>query len=352
MAQAKLFEREESAIIPAIKPPALRFKRRRDARWDFRGTPASTGVYGIHPYPAMFHFRVIRQLIQTFSAAGDWIFDPFMGSGVVAVECLVKQRNFVGYDINPLAVLIAKARATPLSPKRLLDTVNLIDEKYRKHEPEPVEFHNIRFWFDNEVINDLSRLRQAIDSIDDEKVKNFFTVAFSEVVRRASKTEYSEFKLLRKKKREHPLDLIKTFKAICFKNIGLLADFYKALANSKTKIVLENRNILEPSPLKPESFDLVVTSPPYGDSRTTVAYGQFSRLSLRWLGLEETVDRTSLGGQAKTIVAGLPSAILYESIERIGHKDEKRAKEVFSFYHDLLESIRAISPTVKRNGHV
>lgn len=36
-------------------------------------------------------------------------------------------------------------------------------------------------------------------------------------------------------------------------------------------------------------FDLMITSPPYGDSRTTVAYGQFSRLSLQWLDLENII---------------------------------------------------------------
>jgi hypothetical protein len=35
------------------------------------------------------------------------------------------------------------------------------------------------------------------------------------------------------------------------------------------------------------SVNLVVTSPPYGDSGTTVAYAQFSWLSNSWLGLDD-----------------------------------------------------------------
>ena len=47
-----------------------------------------------------------------------------------------------------------------------------------------------------------------------------------------------------------------------------------------------------------ESVDLIVTSPPYGDSKTTVAYGQFSRLSSQWLGYENAnrVDNVLMGG--------------------------------------------------------
>jgi DNA modification methylase len=101
-----------------------------------------------------------------------------------------------------------------------------------------------------------------------------------------------------------------------------------------------------------EVTDLVITSPPYGDSRTTVAYGQFSRLSLRWLGLEENVDRTSLGAKPKDIYPGLPSDLLYKCIEKIANEDEKRAREVFSFYMDLYSSIQIITKKVKRNGFV
>ena len=44
-----------------------------------------------------------------------------------------------------------------------------------------------------------------------------------------------------------------------------------------------NRELPENQP--PNGFDLILTSPPYGDSQTTVAYGQFSRLSADWIGL-------------------------------------------------------------------
>jgi len=52
-----------------------------------------------------------------------------------------------------------------------------------------------------------------------------------------------------------------------------------------------------------DSIDIIVTSPPYGDSRTTVAYGQFSRLSNQWLDFENAsqVDNQLMGGQAKSI---------------------------------------------------
>lgn len=50
-----------------------------------------------------------------------------------------------------------------------------------------------------------------------------------------------------------------------------------------------------------EKFDIVLTSPPYGDSGTTVAYGQYSSLALEWaqdlppFAANYRVDSESLG---------------------------------------------------------
>lgn len=351
MKQATLFELKEKKIKTTTLQ-TLPFKRIRDENWDFRDIPASTGAYGLHPYPAMFHFLVVRQLIHDFSKEGEWVLDPFMGSGVVAVECLINNRNFTGYDINPLAVLIAKVRTTPISQRRLLQALDLVEEKYRKNSPERVEFHNINYWFDDEVIKELSKLRKAINFVEGEDLNNFFKVAFSETVRKVSKIEYNEFKLLRRKNGSNNSNVIKTFRDISLKNIGLLTDFYRNFTRNKTKIILENRNLLENIKIEDRPIDLVVTSPPYGDSRTTVAYGQFSRLPLRWLGLEENVDKTSLGSKPKSITYDLPSSLLYEFIKKIETKDSKRAMEVFSFYKDLFDSIQVIAKKVKPKGYV
>lgn len=328
----------------------LPFKRIRDTSLDYTEIPAGMGIYGIHPYPAMFHFLVVRKLLHNFSREGDLVFDPFMGSGVVAGECLLSNRHFIGYDINPLAVLIAKVRTTPLPPSTLLETLTFIEKSYEKAIPEAVEFPNIHYWFDEEVIKALSRLRKCIFSLPDEDYRDFFKVAFSQTVRRASRADYNEFKLLRRKNNFTP-NVFNLFKTISLHNIGLMSELYRQVPFPKPRFLLEVKNILD-AKMERESVDLVITSPPYGDSRTTVAYGQFSRLSLHWLGLKETVDKESLGSKPRDISQDLPSPILYKVLEKISQKDEKRAREVFSFYHDLFRSIRVIGEVVRKGCYV
>ena len=352
MRQIALFEIEKKNSKSNKLIRELPFKKIRNEYFDFKNTPASIGIYGIHPYPAMFHFLVVRELIKRFSKEGEYVLDPFMGSGVVAGECLISGRNFIGYDINPLAILISKVRTTPIQSKILLETLEDISESFRDKKPEIVEFPNIHYWFDDDVIKNLSRLRQAIFTIKNNKVTDFFKVVFSETVRRVSRIRYNEFKLLRRKDENDNKDVLKIFRELSLKNIGLLTDFYRKFAPIKITLKLEERNIINGIPLKDNSIDLVITSPPYGDSRTTVAYGQFSRLSLKWLGLEENIDKASLGAKLKDISFDLPSPLLYEFIERIKDIDKKRAKEVFSFYNDLYNSIQIIAKKVKSTGYV
>ena len=78
------------------------------------------------------------------------------------------------------------------------------------------------------------------------------------------------------------------------------------------------------------------------NSGTTVAYGQFSRLSAQWIDIFDNpnnasgVDNELLGGKAtKDLIHSLSSNYLSESLKKIAKKDEKRAKDVLSFYIGL-----------------
>ncbi|MFQ6118863.1 MAG: DNA methyltransferase [Methanosarcinales archaeon] len=103
-----------------------------------------------------------------------------------------------------------------------------------------------------------------------------------------------------------------------------------------------------------ESVDIIVTSPPYGDSRTTVAYGQFSRLANQWLGFENAnqIDNLLMGGKRKKEKVYFESDLLNEVIEKIAEKDKKRVNDVISFYIDYKKSINNLSKVVRKGGYV
>lgn len=323
----------------------------RDEDFDYKNADTSWGVHGIHPYPAMMIYPVARRLLLEYSHEGDIVLDPFMGSGTVLVESLLHNRFAYGIDINPLALLLSRVKTTPVKKARLIAVAQeIIRSPCRAHYQIPT-FFNIDYWFKKQVAQNLAVLLAKIEDIDDRGVKSFFEIAFSETVRLASNTCNGEFKLLRKKDlANHNPNVFALFKKIAFRNIAKLCETYKNPPKTWVKII--EKDTRESIPIEPNSVSLILTSPPYGDSKTTVAYGQFSRLSLQWLGYDKVnIDRESLGGRpCKKLSNNLPSNTLQQIIQEIAEKDEKRMREVLSFYVDLHNCFANLEPLLRPNG--
>jgi len=329
-----------------------KYVRKIDYSWDYRGEKTKSHTHGIHTYPAMFIPQVGRRLLETYSKEGDTICDIFCGSGSALVESRLIGRNAYGIDLNPLAIFLAKAKTTPINPQKLTkEYLVLLDrvEKIKDSEIKRPDFKNIDFWFKDKVIVKLAKLKKAIREIKDESIQNFLMVAFSETVRYSSNTKTGEFKLVRvkgDKLEKHDPDVIGIFCKHAEKNIEGMTDFYKdAKKDSWTKIIYGDSS--KDNGIKANSIDCIITSPPYGDSRTTVAYGQFSRLSAQWIDVFDDpndasgVDNDLLGGRTtKNLIHTLSSGYLKESLEKITKQGEVRAKDVLSFNLGLNECLK------------
>ncbi|MBO9320209.1 MAG: hypothetical protein J7460_14450 [Chloroflexus sp.] len=86
---------------------------------------AYRGLYAFHKYWGKKPSEPVRYLIQNVSPKHGLVVDPFLGSGVSAVEALQLKRRFIGVDINPVAVRIARLLVSPPS-------VNVIKEAFAR----------------------------------------------------------------------------------------------------------------------------------------------------------------------------------------------------------------------------
>ena len=324
---------------PKIKNP----KKERDHSWDFTTANTKEYTHCYHSYPAMMIPQVARKLIDLYSKPGYILLDPFCGSGSALLEAKMKGLKSYGIDINPLALLIAKAKTTIIEPSEIKKIHDRIVKRYKKITRQKTpDFYNINFWFKEDIIKNLARLRKAIFEIENEAIRNFFKVAFSETVRDVSNTRNAEFKLYRIPKYQlenYSPNVLKTFESKYNRNLeGLEALVKKLQGYRNTQAVVLKEDSRKRTSLKSNSIDLLITSPPYGDSRTTVAYGQFSRLSLQWIGYNRDdlkTDVESLGGKTPSAGEEPQSNLLKPIIYLIGKKDEKRALDVFSYFFDL-----------------
>jgi len=61
-------------------------------------------------HPAPFPVELPQRLINLYTFEGDLVLDPFLGSGSTAVAAVRTNRRYVGYDMDPAYVEIARAR--------------------------------------------------------------------------------------------------------------------------------------------------------------------------------------------------------------------------------------------------
>lgn len=323
----------------------------RQPSYDFADESYNDSYPQLHKYPATMLPQIGIQLLNELGISSGILFDPYCGSGSSFAAGLdVGIVEMYGYDMNPLAVLISRAKFT------LIDLVTtqqqkhvLIDNIYNHQgEIELLQFFNGHYWFSDDVLRALSVIDHYLNHIVDESIKVLFQVAFAETLRYCSYTRNGEFKLYRIPKatlEAHDPDVYACFR----QHLESIIDQYKSYYFPR----LKNTNICisdDKLPYKEDYYDVVLTSPPYGDSQTTVAYGQFSRFANEWLGVKHArkIDKMLMGGLKTERL--YRSGTIADAICEIDETSHKRALEVSAFYFDLEKSIKQIARTLKTGG--
>ena len=81
----------------------------------------SVWTINTQPYPdahfATFPEALVEPCILAGSKEGDLILDPFTGSGTTGAVAVRLQRNFVGIELNPAYVELARTRIGNVVPR-------------------------------------------------------------------------------------------------------------------------------------------------------------------------------------------------------------------------------------------
>jgi site-specific DNA-methyltransferase (adenine-specific) len=102
-------DRLTSGGFKRIEPKAVNPNKCRGTIWEY-ATSNTEGNRLKLEHPATFPDRLATDLIQCFSLSGDLVLDPMCGSGTTCVMAQRLGRSYVGIDINPAYVQIAKKR--------------------------------------------------------------------------------------------------------------------------------------------------------------------------------------------------------------------------------------------------
>jgi len=287
--------------------------------WDFAEAETQAFTHAIHRYSGKFIPQIASRAISLLSKPGEFVLDPYCGSGTTILEAALAGRKALGIDLNPLAVLIARAKVTPVEPQHVREATRklrlaveacdanagkglfglthyqemLLDAARSDERSQDPWFTK---WFQENVLFDLLILWHSVGGLEPVEVRNIALVALSEILRRSSNAHsgYPNVMYDRNappKAAPGPL-FLKTFQRYSM----MVAELPAKGVNWRDVSVIEGdaRTV----PLADESVDAIVTHPPYIGS---IPYAEYGALSLMWLGAEpKELDSRLTGGRRQS----------------------------------------------------
>lgn len=259
-------------------------------------------THNYHPYSSKYIPQIPKNLMQIFSKKKDLILDNFVGSGTTLVECSLLSRNGIGVDINPLACLISKVKTTILNEKDLLaernrqleKIKNIIHLSRKEVNIGSLPNSNIIRWFQPQIIRELLIIKNSIDGIKEQNIRDFFQVAFSSIIRTVSNAASGFGNLMISKNPPKKDNVLKKYISKLDGMIDEMAQFNR-VGDKSTNIKIFNRNTKNLDFIPNNSIDMICTHPPY---MASVPYAEYQKLSLWWLGYDPgKLDQELIGGQ-------------------------------------------------------
>ena len=339
----------------------------------------------VHSFPAKFPPQLPRKFILELTDPGDIVLDPMMGSGTTVLEAFLEGRQAIGFDIDPLAMLLTKVKTTAYDVaelsvigSRILKEARktfhlypdlLKSEKSRRFDSKTLEF--VDYWFADEVQLELLALSTEIEKISSSGIRDFFKLIFSSII--ITKTGGVSYALDLAHTRPHKA------KTIFSKNGEVLVGDENETKRHLVKILRSpldefekkfNQNLRgvltsTPSNVSPvtsfgsaqflalpsNSVDLVVTSPPYASN--AIDYMRAHKFSLVWFGfsIDELTEKrkTYIGSEG---FANLPDVELPDSVENIvvelSKKSKSKSVSLRRYYVEMTLVLRELYRVLKR----
>ena len=330
-----------------------------DPSWSFADKTRKETSYithGYHRYPAKFIPQIVSRLTEKYTKKGELVVDPFGGCGTTLVESKVMGRPSIGIDINPVAVLMTKAKKTPIESCKiekyflnLKEKINLFNKNTKIKTPK---HERIDYWFKPEEKRKLAFLFSEITKTKDQDIRDFFYCGFSNILKNCSIWLQKSNKPTRDLKKS-PVDPFVIFS----RQIKAMSRGNEAFLN-----LLHQRKGLETpcnvycadarkTPVKSSSVSLIITSPPYV---TSYEYADLHQLTALWFEYAKDLSdfRKRFIGTAyhnkKELV--LNSEIAENIKKELLKRHRKTAEEVATYFGEMNQTFKEMKRMLKKGG--
>lgn len=338
-----------------------------DRTWSFSESTIKDTSYithGYYTYPAKFIPQLASRLIKEHSEEGEIVIDTFMGSGTTVVEALTNNRIGIGTDINEIAHLVAKVKATPLKSLDVLKEFQKLENDLLSRNNGQKEYflskalaaipknERIDYWFKQPQKEGLAIILHRILEIEDSNIKDFFLVAFAQILKSSSIWLQKSIKPTRDPQKKD-VEVVSLFLQQAKKMLKRNAEFERILPkNIKENIDFWRVTDCQDARLQPcetGKASLIVTSPPYV---TSYEYADLHQLPLLWLGYLDELARFRkkfIGSAYKERdIIDLKSTLADDIVRDLGKN--KKGREVKHYFADMLEVFEEMKRVLKPQG--
>jgi hypothetical protein len=244
----------------------------------------------IHPFAARMAPEIAFEALKDLKKTAI-ILDPMVGSGTVLRTISAYGFNGVGFDMDPLAVLMSRVWTATIDPKKLIVRANSILEEVKELELPSINLpwidndertkEFVNFWFGKKQINGLRKLSYLLNNTTG-RYNDALKIILSRLI--VTKTKGASLAADVSHGRPHRVRSKNDF--------DIMAEFLRsATALSKIlekqhpigKAIIKLGDARNLSQVADRSISAIITSPPYLNA---LDYMRGHKLSLVWLGYQ------------------------------------------------------------------
>lgn len=269
--------------------------------------PEFVKIKSIHPFPARMAPEIAFEALNGLTRK-SLVLDPMIGSGTVMRTISELGYKGVGFDVDPLAVLMTKAWTSKIdeidflrASDRILTASSKLTSKtiYLPWIDEDKATHDfIKFWFAPSQITDLRKLSYKICNYKyKHEYSTLYKIALSRLIitkdKGASLAADVSHSRPHKVKENNDFNVLSEFEKSCH-------HIAKTINSEKLKgeIQIKKGDARNLKTIKNDSVDSIITSPPYLNA---LDYMRGHKLSLVWLGHKinslSTIRSSSVGAE-------------------------------------------------------
>jgi len=312
----------------------------------------------IHPFPARMAPEIVIRELEGLSTHRT-ILDPMTGSGTVLRAAAELGHRAIGYDIDPLAVLMARVWTTPFRVAQLSAAADelVLEAKAARSvrlpwidECEETRRY-VNFWFGRKQKEALRHLSFAL-ARRSGPLADAMRVALSRIIitkeRGASVARDCSHSRPHRVFFENDYDVYKGF----LRSAGQLTERLTP-QRLLTSVAVKRGDARRLSGLPPNSVDVAITSPPYLNA---IDYLRGHRLSLVWFGYGlpalRSLRAASIGSERS---AKITASELERLLPEAGDVDKLPPREfgmLRRYAQDVYGFVSELARVVKKGGRV